>query len=468
MLRKLASLFVLCSVSISYGQVIRYDTSLGTNSFMVDDKKNVKWVSSDIGYKIGALQYSGRFEPNNQMHDFKLKLDDINLNYLSSNSKNVFKLNLNDVNYSNESYHKAEIQPVHASKIYVNKKEVLSITPKGSSLSLTRIDGKDIDVLMASAKYQKLNLDYTKASKPVIMLDHWNRPYASTSYLSFSGEGFNLKLMDDYSEWGVKLKNFSVKEIDHPKRNELSLSYVDKNIAASFIDFHDVYDKSFANIQYKDFKLDYIKDDSIDLFQIQNKDTVVAHGNDQTFIQSKYKGVDYKLIDNNGKFNYDFRYGNWGYKDGSVYGNVSMKGLNIVGSFDNGIEQVKYQTVLKDKTNISMAYNNRFDAYDFYLRQNVFSIYDNSFSLIGRKNSQFKESFSLNVSNAKFNFASDVINDIYLVSFKNAASTISLLKDQRNHYLSFGNSGKFGALNLQYNLKTDKIDRFSFGYALKY
>lgn len=467
MLRKFLFVLVISVVSVSHGQTMRYDTSLGTTSFIVDEKKNATWVSSDIGYKLGGLQYAGHFEKTGHVHDFKLKLNDVNLNYVSSNAKNVFKLNLHDVSYLNEDYNKPEIQQVHSSKIYVENKQTLSISPKSSSFVLSKIDGRDVDVLMASAKYKNFNLDYTKATKPLLMLDFWGRPYVSETFLGFSNDVFSLKLMDDYSEWGIKTKNFAIKDVDHPKRKEQSLNYADKNFSASIVNFEDTYSKSFVNLKFKDFKLDYIKDDSVDLFQIQRKDTIVAHGNDQTFIQSKYRGLDYKLIDDNGKFNYDLKYGNFGYKDGSLYGSLKFKNLFVISSFENGIEQVKYQTVI-DKTNFSFAYNNKFDVYDFYLKQNVFSVYDNSFSLIGRKDSKYKESFSLNISNAKFNFSSDVINDIYLVSFKNAASTLSMLKDQKNHYLLFGNSGKFGALNLQYNLKTDKIDKLSFGYALKY
>ena len=201
----------------------------------------------------------------------------------------------------------------------------------------------------------------------------------------------------------------------------------------------------------------------------QNKNTIIAHGNTESFIQSKYDDLEYRIASSADKLNYDFKLKNFGIRNGDTYGIISpVKNLDIKASRENGLEQVAYNATM-DETKLALKYNNQFDISDFYFKQNVFSVYDNSFSMIGNSRTQFKESFSFNLNNPKFSLNSDVINDIYAFSFKNSNNlSFSMLKDQKQNFLNLANTGKNLNFGIRYNMNTSMFDGFSFNYTQKF
>ena len=179
--------------------------------------------------------------------------------------------------------------------------------------------------------------------------------------------------------------------------------------------------------------------------------------------------LEYRISDNSGHTNYDVKLGNIGVRDGNAYGVVMpIKNVSVKASSQNGVEQVSYQANV-NKTNISFKYNNQFDVYDFYFRQNAFNVYENSFAMIGNNRSQFKDSFSFSLVNPRFNFASDVINDIYAITFKDSNSFVfSAIKDQKQNFVGLTNSSRIGNFGIQYNINTNLFDRFYYNYVIKF
>jgi hypothetical protein len=89
--------------------------------------------------------------------------------------------------------------------------------------------------------------------------------------------------------------------------------------------------------------------------------------------------------------------------------------------------------------------------------------------MIGNSRSQFKDSFSFSLVNPKFNFASDVINDIYAITFKDSGSfVLSAIKDQKQNFVGLTNSSRIGNIGIQYNMNTNMFDRFYYNYVIKF
>jgi hypothetical protein len=179
--------------------------------------------------------------------------------------------------------------------------------------------------------------------------------------------------------------------------------------------------------------------------------------------------MEYRLSDGVDDLNYDVKLGNLGVRNGEAYGVVQpIKNFSIKASSENGMEQASYSSMIGN-TNVSLKYNNQFDVYDFYFKQNAFSVYENSFSMIGQSRAQFKDSFSFSLANPKFNLSSDVINDIYAVMYKNSNNfSFSMIKDQKQNFMSVTNSGRLGSFSAQYNMDTHLFDRFSFNFSVKF
>ena len=89
--------------------------------------------------------------------------------------------------------------------------------------------------------------------------------------------------------------------------------------------------------------------------------------------------------------------------------------------------------------------------------------------MIGQSRAQFKDSFSFSLVNPKFNLSSDVINDIYAVMYKNSNNfSFSMIKDQKQNFMSVTNSGRLGSFSAQYNMDTHLFDRFAFNFSVKF
>ena len=442
---------------------------VGKSSFTIDANKKVNWSGSNMKYDFGNLKYAGTFANNSQVHNFNAKLSDVTMSYTSSAPKNTVGITYRGFTFTAEDFNRNEVQNVFASKVLVDNKNTLSYQQKQLSISMSKTIGRNFNYDSYSFASKGTKIDYVASEKPLLMTDAWNRPYASETSIVFQSPTFSARMMDNYDDVQYTTKGFSVRTIHHPKRVENTLNYSNKNYNLSYVQFNDGYSKNFLNLNGKDFKFKMANDGETNISQLETKDTTIAHGDNQNFIQSKIDKVEYRLSENTGKFNYDVKVGSIGVRDGDTYGIVQpIKNVSVKASSENGVEQVSYNTSV-NKTNIFLKYNNQFDVYDFYFKQNAFSVYENSFSLIGQNRSQFKDSFSFSLVNPKFNFASDVINDIYALTFKNSNNfVLSMIKDQKQNFLGLTNTGKFGNLGVQYNMNTQMFDRLSFNYVIKF
>ncbi len=461
-------LFTLIA-SLSQSQGTDLSLPFGKSCFTIDANKKVNWAGSNMKYDFGNLKYAGTFANNSQVHNFQAKLSDVSMSYTSSAPKNTVGISYRGFTFTSEDFNRNEVQNVFASKVLVDNKNTLTYQQKQLSLSMSKTIGRNFNYNNYVINTKNAKLDYVDSEKQLVMTDAWNRPFASTTSLQVQSPNFTAKFMDKYNDVQYTSKGFAVRNIQHPTRSENSLNYTTKSYNLSYTQFNDGYSKNFLNVSGKDFKFKMANDGETNIAQLETKNTTIAHGNNQSFVQSKVDKVEYRVSDNQGNINYDVKLGNIGVRDGEAYGIVSpVKNVAVKASQENGVEQVSYNASI-NKTNVSLKYNNQFDVYDFYFRQNAFSVYDNSFTMIGNTRSQFKDSFSLSLVNPKFNFASDVINDIYALTFKNSNNFVfSMVKDQKQNFLGLTNTGKFGNLGVQYNMNTHMFDRLSFNYVVKF
>ena len=468
-MKKILIAFLLLFSEVGYAQ-LNTDLSLpiGKSTFSIDTNQRINWNGSNFKLDIGKLKYDGTFNKGSQLHNFNFKLNDMYMSYASSMPKNTIGIKYRGFTFTSEDFTRNELQNVFSSKILVNNKTSLAYKDKDLSLSILKTVGS-ADISSYSLQTKNLKADYTAATRPLVTVDAWNRPIA-TSYLSnLQIDNLTGKFMDDYTDFQYKNNNFSLKSITTPKREENSFNYTNKNYSLSFVEFNDGYSKNFLNFLSKDAKFKLVNDGKDLVSQLELKDTTIAYGNSQSFIQSKVDDLEYRIANANNQWNYDFRLKNIGVRDGSTYGVVSpIKNLNIKASGENGVEQIDFNTKVDD-TKVTLKYNNQFSIYDFYFRQNAFNIYENSFSMIGRSKTDFKDSFSLNLSSPKFSMTSDVINDLYSMSFRNTNNlTFTVLKDQKQNFLSLANTGKNINFGIQYNVLTNMFDRLSFSYSIKF
>ena len=469
MLKLVYTIPVIFITAMTNAQSTDLSLPVGKSSFTIDANKKVNWAGSNMKYDFGNLKYAGSFANNSQVHNFNAKLSDITMNYTSSAPKNTVGITYRGFTFTSEDFNRNEVQNVFASKVLVDNKNTLSYQQKQLSISMSKSIGRNFNYDSYSLASRGVKLDYVASERPLIMMDAWNRPYASETSIMFSSSSITARIMDNYDDLAYSTKNLSLRSIRHPKRSESTFNYTNKNYNVSYVQFNDGYSKNFLNVNGKDFKFKMANDGETNISQLETKDTTIAHGNNQSFVQSKIDKVEYRISENTGKLNYDVKVGNIGVRDGETYGVVQpLKNVSVKASSENGVEQVSYNASV-NKTNISLKYNNQFDVYDFYFRQNAFSVYENSFSMIGQTRSQFRDSFSFSLVNPKFNFASDVINDIYALTFKNSNNfVLSMIKDQKQNFLGLTNTGKFGNLGVQYNMNTQMFDRLSFNYVIKF
>jgi hypothetical protein len=442
---------------------------VGKSTFNIDKNQKVNWSGTNLNYDMGNLKYAGSFVNNSQVHNFNIKMNELNMSYSSSSPKNVVGLKYRGFTFTSEDFNRNEIQNVFASKVLVDNKNTLTYQQKQLSFSMSKTLTRNFNINSYNLQTKNTKLEFTNSEKPLVMLDAWNRPYVSTTSASVQFANLSYKSMDNYEDFSYNSSGLNLRRIVHPNRSENALKFSAKSYSVNYIEFNDKYSKNFLDINSKDFKLKMANDGETKISQLETKNTVIAHGNDQTYIQSKANNLEYRLSDDHGKTNYDVKTGNIGVRDGQVYGVVTpVKNLSVKASSENGVEQVSYQATL-DKTNISMKYNNQFDVYDFYFKQNAFNVYENSFTMIGNSRSQFKDSFSFSLVNPKFNFASDVINDIYAITFKDSGSfVLSAIKDQKQNFVGLTNSSRIGNIGIQYNMNTNMFDRFYYNYVIKF
>ena len=469
MLKPIFTISIILFAAVTKAQSTDLSLPVGKSTFTIDANKKVNWAGSNLNYNLGSLKYSGAFSNTSQVHNFNATLSNVTMNYVSSLPKNTIGIAYRGLKFTSEDFNRNEVQNVFLSKILVENKNTFSYQQKDLSLSVSKTTGKNFDYNAYSFANKKIKIEYSDANAPLVMVDAWNRPYASKTLATFRGPSGEIKLMDNYSDILYSSKNLSIRSVNQIKRSENTLNYTFSGHNLSYTQFSDGYSKNFFNASGKDYKLKMANDGSTSIAQLETKGTILAHGDDQSYIQSKVGGMEYRLSDNSGDFNYDVKLGNLGVRDGEAYGVLQpIKNVSIKASAENGVEQASYSTTIA-KTNLSFKYNNQFDAYDFYFRQNAFNVYENSFSLIGQSKAQFKDSFSLSLANPKFNLSSDVINDIYALVYKNNNNfSLSMIKDQKQNFLGITNSGKYGSLSAQYNMNTHLFDRFTFNFLVRY
>jgi hypothetical protein len=441
---------------------------IGKSTFTVDANKKINWTGSALKYDLGNLKYAGSFSNNSQVHNFNTTLSNMTMSYVSSLPKNTIGITFRGATFTSEDFNRNEVQNVFASKLLISQRNTLSYKQKDLSLSMSKTTG-NISYDSYSFANKKIKVDYVSSESPLMMLDAWNRPYASKTQLSLKLPSIEAKIMDNYDDVLYSSKNLSIRSINHLSRSENTLNYFIKGNSVSYTNFNDGYSKNFLNVSGKDYKLKMASDDDTSISQLEFKGTTIAHGDDQSFIQSKIGKMEYRLSDGVDDLNYDVKLGNLGVRNGEAYGVVQpIKNFSIKASSENGMEQASYSSMIGN-TNVSLKYNNQFDVYDFYFKQNAFSVYENSFSMIGQSRAQFKDSFSFSLVNPKFNLSSDVINDIYAVMYKNSNNfSFSMIKDQKQNFMSVTNSGRLGSFSAQYNMDTHLFDRFAFNFSVKF
>jgi hypothetical protein len=467
MLKTLFTISIVFITSFANSQSADVSLPIGKSSFIVDSNKKINWTGSSLKYDLGNLKYSGSFSNNSQIHNFNTTLSNMTMSYVSSLPKNTIGIAFRGATFTSEDFNRNEVQNVFLSKLLINSRNTLSYQQKDLSISMSKTTG-NISYDSYSFANKKIKVDYFNSESQLIMMDAWNRPYASKTQLSLRLPSIEAKIMDNYDDVLYSSKNLSIRSINQNKRSENTLNYSNKGNSLSYTRFNDGYSKSFLNVAGKDYKLKMASDEDTSVSQLELKGTTIAHGDDQSFIQSKIGKMEYRLSDNSDDFNYDVKLGNIGIRNGDTYGVVQpLKNISIKASSENGMEQASYSSII-GKTNISLKYNNQFDVYDFYFKQNAFSVYENSFSMIGQSKAQFKDSFSFSLVNPKFNFSSDVINDIYAVMYKNSNNfALSMIKDQKQNFMSLTNSGKFGSFSAQYNMNTHLFDRLALNFSIK-
>ena len=442
---------------------------VGKSSFTVDKNQKVNWAGTSLNYDMGNLKYAGSFVNNSQVHNFNMKMNDLSMSYSSSAPKNVVGLKFRGFTFTSEDFNRNEMQNVFASKVLVDNKNTISYQQKQLSMSMSKTIGRNFNINSYNLQAKDTKLEFIESEKPLAMMDAWNRPYASTTSASVQFANLSFKSMDNYQDLQYNAKGLNFRRIVHPTRFENSLKITNKNYSLNYTEFNDKYTKNFLDVTSKDFKFKMANDGETNISQLETKNTVVAYGNEQAYVQSKVNNLEYRISDNSGHTNYDVKLGNIGVRDGNAYGVVMpIKNVSVKASSQNGVEQISYQANV-NKTNISLKYNNQFDVYDFYFRQNAFNVYENSFAMIGNNRSQFKDSFSFSLVNPRFNFASDVINDIYAITFKDSNSFVfSAIKDQKQNFVGLTNSSRIGNFGIQYNINTNLFDRFYYNYVIKF
>ena len=269
---------------------------------------------------------------------------------------------------------------------------------------------------------------------------------------------------------GFKNKDFSLGYLhsNTSTQSDNEYSYANKSISLSIIDFQDKsYSKHFLGFKNKDIDFKSVSDKGLNVQSVAFGATTIAHDIQNTYIQSKYKDLSWK-ISSGTELNYSFSYKSFSYNDKQWFYGYKNKSFYTQFGSDYRIHNLNYNTKIGD-SNLVFKYTDKFDVYDFYFNQTVFNVMNNNFNMIGKSKTTYKESTSLNISNNKYSLNADAINDLYNISLKlNKTSSVGYLSDQKGKYFTVGDNSKAGVVNIGYNLELCRIDTIHLGLSYKF
>jgi hypothetical protein len=416
--------------TIGYSQ--EFNTQFGSVKYKMNPDNTISYLGSNFHYK---------FKDFAQNLDISAKSTIYNLSY----NNGIFVANFTNTTGENQSF-------VYSLKLkdftFANQQNIKSF----------------------SYSHNDTQLNYVSAENPIIFKDYWNRNIATKNYLSINTKQLYGNFSNDYYAVNFDSGFYKIIRAHSTTQSENDLQYKDSTIFMKLVNFDDAKNqKDFIDISTKIFSLKCAKDIHAFAQMITFGNTTLAHDNNQNYVQSKVGEFSYKLAQNENKINYGFTYKGLSYNDKQWFfmSNLNKNLLVQIGS-DGKIHAGNYDVKIKD-TNISLKYTDKFDVYDFYFNQGVFSVYDNSFNMIGDSKTQYKNSTSIVINNPQYSFNIDAINDLWNLNFKaNKEFNLAYLKDQKNNHISLSDVSKYGTITLGYNLDKDKIDRLGVNFNYKF
>jgi len=428
------TLITILTATIAFSQQYNLSTPYGQSLLNIDENKNVHLLNSKMSYDLGFMSYQMNYTPALTSHQIGLSLYGTKMNI---NQDTVFKNHWNETMTTKHGY------------------EFLS-----QNLTYRSYD-KYNEFGIKFNKFTYQNFSENKKQEHDFLYTDKHTTFAFQRLLNNQHKEDNLVLTD---------KNMSVafKETLDGQRKENDYVIKDKNWTLTDSDYYNSYHKNFLNFTSKDLNFKTANDSGVSINTLDYKGTTVGYGQGESFIHSKFQNVEYKLSYSPAGTDYEFKYRNIGFRDNQLLISwTPLRFLNVQ-TLNRKVTNVDYNFKRKDQT-LTLKYNNQFDIYDFYFNQNAFSVYDNKYKLIGNSKSKYKEAMNALYSDNKYSFKTDIINNMYSVSFKMSKTlTANYIKDQTKREMCLGYSSGLGTIGLGYNLLNHKVDTLNAKLSFKF
>jgi hypothetical protein len=427
----------ICLISLSaISSAQEFNTSFGSVKYKINSDNTISYLGSNVHYKFSDFAYKVDMNNKSTTH---------NLSY----SSNLFNANFTKTTGENPAF-------------------VSSFKFKNFSF----VDQQLMNQRIQSFSYfnKDLQLDYISAQNPIITKDYWNRNISSKNYLSMNYKGSSGKFIDDYYAVNLNFGPINLLRAHSKTQSENNFQYKDSVISVKWSNFDNTRNqKDFFDISSKIFSLKSAKDMNINAQVLSFGNTTLAHNDSQNYVQSRIGDLSYKLAQNKDKIDYGIAYKGLSYSNEQWFYTSNLnKNLSVQFGSDGKIHQANYNAKFKD-TNISIKYTDEFDLFDFYFNQNVFSIYDNSFNMIGNTKTQYKNSTSIALNSSRYSLNVDAINNMWNFNFKaNKEFNFGYLKDQKNNHINLSDISKYGTITIGYNIDKEKIDRLGVSMKIEF
>lgn len=411
--------------TLSYAQ--EFNTQFGSVKYKINPDNTITYLGSTLNYKFKDFAFANS----------------------TSNS-----LNTQSLSYSNKNL------SANFSRTYGSSNSFVSSLKFGD---FSIVDQQLVNNRVQSFSYLRNNisLDYISAENPIAFKDYWNRNITSKTYYAVNFEHFRGKMLDNYYNVGFNFGAVNLQRAYSNTQSENNLQYKDKQISVKLSNFDNTkYQKDFIDVSYQGYNFKSASDANLNAQMLTFGNTTIAHNQTQNYVQSKSGDVTFKVAQNKDDIDYSVNYKGLSYNDKQWFYTASPnKNLSLQIGSDSKIHNVNFNSKLGN-TNLSLKYTDKFDVYDFYFNQNIFSIYDNNFNMIGNSKTQYKEATNLSLSNSNYVFNFDAINDLWNLSFKaNKELGVGYLRDQKQNYLNVTDNSKYGNFMAGYNFNTSRLDK---------
>jgi len=463
-MNKMLILILMPSV-FSAQQKFTYVSPLGSTTYQVQDN-NLKFLNNTFDMSLGNFKLQDNKTNTLDSKNILFTGKKLTAYYKESKSKtygNTIGLNYLNFNFSHDNYQTPTSIGIQTAKFLLINKTDYSYINKDFNFKFSDMNTYNQLVKEYSFQTKKINADFLSSQTKFTALDYWKNSIRTIYSLSMNYDKLSTKFMDKYQEYNFTNNVIGLKSINGAYQNEQDLSYSSKKLSfsESKYDYNNIR-KNFFDIKSGIYEYQMAKDQKT-ISMLTTGNTITAYGNDQKYIQTKFKDLSFKYSDFNKNRDYDISYKYFGLRDGIITTNYEYKGVKTT-FVGQELETITANENFKSYK-VNAVYSNKFDIFDFYFNQKVFSVYDNSYKFLSRTSSVYKKTLAVNIINNKLAATSDLINNIFSVSYKNKNYTTSYTKNQKQDLINLSFNGNY---SMEYNAQLRKIDKLTATYEFKF